>query len=624
MERRLTTILAADVVGYSRLMEVDEAGTLSALKENRRQLIEPKAAQYNGRTVKLMGDGALMEFASVIDAVTFAVEVQQAMKARNADVPEARRIIFRIGINIGDIIDEGDDMYGDGVNVAARMEGLAEPGGICISRPVHTQVVGKLDLRFQDMGDREVKNIAKSVRVYRVVLDEKASALVTPLVAPAATRAARHWPRIAFGLVVVLAFITGGTYFWFARAPEVPPADVARMAYPLPDKPSIAVLPFANIGGDPDQEYLVDGITNDLITDLSKFNDLFVIAANSTFTYKGKPVKVQEVSENLGVQYVLEGSVQWVGDALRINVQLIDALSGHHIWAERYDRKAADFFELQNEIIKTILGSLQLQVKVAESERALKHSTENLSAYDYFQRGLAHYRNFNKEDNAKAKALQEKAIELDPSYARAHANLALVHRNNWRYDWANDTSQSMEMAMAHARKAMDFDPDDYWSSWIIGQIYLETGEPEKALAAYERAVALNPHDPTLLMTMIELLVSLGDAEQAVAQAQTAIRYNPRHPGWYLWNLGWAQYFAGQHEEAVATLKKMTDPPNGVRRTLAAALVQVGRLEEARAMIREYMKNEPEQTVADVRKLPYKHRAYIDKWAEDLRKAGLPD
>jgi TolB-like protein/class 3 adenylate cyclase len=345
VKRRLTTILAADVVGYSRLMAADEAGTLAALKSHRKELIEPKAAQYNGRTVKLMGDGTLMEFASVVDAIAFAVEVQCAMQARNADIPEDRRIVYRIGINIGDIIVEGDDIYGDGVNIAARLEGLAEPGGVCISRSVHTQIKGKLDLTFEDLGEKEVKNIPEPVMVFRVAFDDKAATLLTPVVQVAAKRERRWWP-VATAAVVVSVVAVGGALWWQPWAPDVEPASVERMAFPLPDRPSIAVLPFTNMSDDPAQEYFADGMTEDLITDLSKISGLFVIARNSVFTYKGKAVKVRQVAEELGVRYVLEGSVRRAGEQVRINAQLIDATTGGHLWAERYDGSLADVFGL--------------------------------------------------------------------------------------------------------------------------------------------------------------------------------------------------------------------------------------------------------------------------------------
>jgi adenylate cyclase len=346
MERRLAAILAADVVGYSRLIEADEAGTLAALKSHRGTLIEPKIAQYHGRIVKLMGDGLLAEFPSAVEAVHCAVEIQYAMAERNGYVPEERRITYRVGINIGDIVVEDDDIFGDGVNIAARLEGLADPGGICISRPVHTQIVDKLDLTFEDLGEQQVKNIAKPVMVYRVALDTKAAALITPVVQGIARSKHRRW-LVAGAAAALLVLAVGGALWWQPWAPDMEPASVERMALPLPDKPSIAVLPFDNLSGDPDQEPLSDGITEDIITELSRFRELFVIARHSTQTYKGKPVKVQKVAEDLGVRYVLEGSIRKTGNQIRINAQLIDATSGRHIWAERYDRDLSDLFSIQ-------------------------------------------------------------------------------------------------------------------------------------------------------------------------------------------------------------------------------------------------------------------------------------
>jgi len=622
MDRRLAAILAADVVGYSRLIGIDEAGTLASLKNHRVELIEPRIVEHKGRIVKLMGDGLLAEFPSAVEAVRCAVQIQQRMAERNAGLPEDGRITFRIGINIGDIVVEGDDLYGDGVNVASRIEGLCEPGGVCIARNVFNQVQDKLDLTFDYLGEKEVKNIAQPVAVYRIMMDEKAAASVTPPIVGPAKRTS--WRKPAIAAVAVLVLLVGGAIWWQVQAPEFEPASVDRMAFELPDKPSIAVLPFANVGDDPEQEYFADGITNDLITDLSKFNSLFVIAANSTLTYKGKPVKVQQVAEDLGVRYVLEGSVQRTGDNIRINVQLVDALNGHHLWAERYDRKAEDLFAIQDEILKTIVGTLHVEVINAEFERTLKRPTENLSAYDYYQRGFYYHLAWGKENNDRARRSFKKAIELDPDYARAYAMLSFVETNDWQYDFAEDTSDSLAHALNDARKSVAIDPDDYWNIWALGHVRMARGETDEAIAAYQQALALNPNDPGLLMGMVELLVSVGQADQAVTQAKTAMRHNPHCPDWYFWNLGWAQYMAGQPEDAIATLQKMTNPPNGVRRTLAAALVEVGRIDEARAMIKEYMKNEPAQTVADIRKLKYKYRPYVDKWANDLLKAGLPE
>ncbi len=364
MERRLAAILAADVVGYSRLMEIDEAGTLAALKAHREKLIDPAIAERRGRIVKLMGDGSLVEFASVVDAVACAVAIQEGMSARNEGVPEDRRMAFRIGVHLGDVIVEGDDLYGDGVNVAARLEGLAEPGGVCISQQAYDQVETKLDLAYEDLGEQQVKNIARPVRTYRILLDGEAP----PGVQRPKTRGLSATQIIGSAAVVVLVVAGLALAWWQPWKPDVEPASIERMACPLPEKPSIAVLPFDNLSGDPAQEYFADGITESIITTLSKIPNLFVIARNSTFAYKGKPAKIQQVAEELGVRYVLEGSVQRAGDRTRITAQLIDALSGRHLWADHYDRDVGDIFALQDDITQQVMT--ELEVKLTEGEMA--------------------------------------------------------------------------------------------------------------------------------------------------------------------------------------------------------------------------------------------------------------
>jgi class 3 adenylate cyclase/TolB-like protein len=411
VHRRLAAILAADVVGFSRLMGEDEAGTLAALKTHLEELIEPTVAAHEGRVVKLMGDGVLAEFPSAVEAVRCAIEVQRAMVERNAEVPEARQIQFRIGVNLGDVISEGDDIYGDGVNVAARLEGLAEPGGICLSSTVHLQVRNKVDVGFQDLGEKDLKNIAYPVHVFGVLLDGE------PAPAPQPTKAWPRGPAVQFlGMLLVVMILLGGGYVGWLKLQslDTEPASVERMALPLPEKPSIAVLPFGNI-------------TNDIITDLSKFKNVFVIASNSTFTYKGKPVKVQQVAEELGVRYVLEGSVQRTSERVRINAQLIDATTGQHLWAERYDRDTQNLFAIKDEIIETIVATLTFKVDTVERERVFRKDTENLEAYDYYLRGRDTWFGWTKEANAEAGKLFEKAIELDPNYARAYGFLTWVH-----------------------------------------------------------------------------------------------------------------------------------------------------------------------------------------------------
>jgi TolB-like protein/Tfp pilus assembly protein PilF len=397
------------------------------------------------------------------------------------------------------------------------------------------------------------------------------------------------------------------------------------MVFPLPDEPSIAVLPFDNLSGDREQEYFSDGITNDIITDLSKFSGLFVISSNSTFTYKGKPVKVQQVAEELGVRYVLEGSVQRLGDQIRINAQLIDAPSGRHLWAERYERDTEDLFAVQTEIIEMIVATLAFRVEEVERERVLHKDTESLAAYDYFLLGRKAFLIFTKESMTEARMLWEKAIELDPNYAPAYAYLAAVHKFLAAYGWTEDADRSLEIALEMARKAVTLSPDDYLSHWALGSAYSNIRDFDRAMAEYERALELNSNDANLLAEMAGILVQIGRAEDGVATSKLAMRVNPHYPDWYLWNLGWAQYFTGEYEEALVSLRRMSNPPNGARRTLAAVLVRLGRIEEARAVIAAFREQEPDFTLATMeQRHTFQNRTYLEQLMEDLRTAGLPE
>ena len=623
MERRLAAILAADVVGYTRLMGVDEAGTLDRLKALREELIDPEIARHKGRLVKLMGDGALVEFASVVDAVACAVAIQTSMAERNAEVPEAERLEFRIGINLGDVIVEGEDIYGDGVNIAARLEGLAEPGGVCLSDIVHQSVKAKLDLAFEDLGPQHVKNVAEPVRAYRVDLGGQAA----PKIAERAEPAKRDWRRPAIAAAVAVAVVVAGVLAWQRPwAPDVEPASIERMAFPLPDKPSIAVLPFDNLSGDPEKEFLSDGLSENIITELSRFKEFFVIARNSTITYKGKPVKVQQVAEELGVRYVLEGSVQIAGDRLRVTAQLIDATRGNHLWAERYDRDLRDIFAVQDEITRTIAATLKENIDLAEYDRILRKPTESLSAYESRKRGQAQWLTFTREGNEQAKRLYEKTLKLDPNYSEAYVGLAWVHINGYRWGWSetNSREESLGLALEMARKSVEMDPFSHRTHWVLANATMQSGDLDRAIAEYDRAIELNPNSARVLADSIEPLVYLGRAQEGIARMNAAIRLNPRHPDWYLWNLGWAQYFAEQYEDALASLKKMNKMPNGARRTLAPVLVRLGRLDEARTMIAEFVQNEPDYSLEDLEATPFEHKEYQERWIEDLRKAGLPD
>ncbi len=430
MERRLAAILAADVVGYSRLMEADEEATARTLSTYR-EIIDGLVASHHGRVFGSAGDSVIAEFASPIEAVRCAVEIQRELEAHDVDLPEDRRMRLRIGVNLGDVMVEGDNLLGDGVNIAARLETLADPGGISLARSVFDQVKKQLDLGYEYLGEHEVKNIAEPVPVYRVLTAPGAAGKVIGEI----KQATQSWKRVAVAAVLVVLIGVAGAVMWLRPwAPDVEPASVERMAFPLPDKPSIAVLPFANMSDDPSQDYFADGMTEDLITDLSKISGLFVIARNSTFTYKGKTVTIRQVAEELGVRYVLEGSVRRAGDQVRINAQLIDATTGGHVWAERYDSSLTDVFALQDKVTQNIVTALAVNLTAGERERQARKETDSPDAYDAFLRGWAHYRLFTPEDLGKSVPYFEQAIQLDPNYGRAHAALAAVYRESWDND----------------------------------------------------------------------------------------------------------------------------------------------------------------------------------------------
>ena len=636
VERRLTAILSADIVGYSRLMGRDEAGTLAALKAHRRQLLAPKEAQYRGRTVKLMGDGALMEFASVVDAVRFAIEVQCAMRERNASVPEDRRILYRIGINIGDIIVEGEDIYGDGVNIAARLQGLAEPGGICLARNVYNQIKGKLNLELEHLGEKEVKNIAEPVTVYRVVLDDKATALVTPLVeVPVKVGRARRSHVTA--ALVIAALAVGGLVWWQPWEPEFEPASVERMALPLPDKPSIAVLPFNNFSTDPEQGYFADGMTEDLITDLSNLSGIFVIARNSSWTYKNKPTKVQQVAEELGVRYVLEGSVRREGEQVRINAQLVDALNGRHLWAERYDGSAGDVFALQDKVIRQIVAALAVKLTSDESAKVADAETDVPQAYDAFLQGWDHYRRQTPEDTAKAITFFEQAIKLDPEYSRAYAGLAAAHWRivsvHWQLAVGVGWLRSYEGLNENLAKALKNPTPLAYSvsaEWLARQ-----GRPEEALAQIDRALALAPNEADTHVSKARILNVTGRAEEAEKSVRLAMRLNPHYEPDYLIVLGQALLHQQRYEEAAEFVERAVNrqPKLGQHYvTLAVIYGHLGRTKDAEAVVQKYNEMDvrfPPLTVQDVGFWWYGNifeydEVYRERLMAGLRKAGVPE
>jgi TolB-like protein/Flp pilus assembly protein TadD len=634
---------------------------------------------HHGRVVDAPGDNVLAEFVSVVDAVECAVEVQKELKAKNTELPENQRMEFRMGVNIGDVIEEGKKIYGDGINIAARVESLAEGGGICISGTAYDHVKNKLDLEYEFLGEKEVKNIAEPVRVYRVQLK--------PGVELPLSRGERriglrrwHWAAMAVVVLLVAGFVTLAIWKYYtpfvpsrevaskekvtaipSEKPEaqpltsspkaVPPweketfpspakpsttptptepamevASVKKMAYPLPDKPSIAVLPFVNMSGDPQQEYFSDGLTEDIITAISKVQRLFVIARNSTFTYKKKPVKVQQVAEELGVRYVLEGSVQRAGDRVRITAQLIDALKGHHLWAERYDRDLKDLFALQNEITMKIL--MALHVKLLEGEQALVRArgTNNFEAYEKFLQATEQHYLFTREAGVRARQLCEEAIALDSGYAAAYGLLSVVLLAEVRYRWTRSPSETMRQALEMAEKALTLDPKTLVAQLAMGQIHMLKRDYDEAIAWGERAVSTYPNADNAHVFLAWFLTAAGRPEEAVPLLKQAIRRNPIPPGWYFMVLGNTFRMIGRFDEAISELKKAVaySPDELLAHvTLAAAYAEAGRLEEARVEAAEVIRIQPTFSLENYAKgMSYKNQAHSDRFIEALRKAGL--
>jgi adenylate cyclase len=576
VERRLAAILAVDVAGYSRLMGVDEEGTLAALKACRRDFIDPKIAEHRGRIVKTTGDGALVEFASAVDGVRCAMEIQCALAERNAAISEDRRIEFRIGINVGDIIIDENDIYGDGVNIAARIESLVEPGAVCLSENAYQQIKGKLSLDVTDMGDQQLKNIAQRVRVYGIR----------------------------------------------------PRGSQARAALALPDKPSIAVLPFQNISGDPEQEYFADGMVEDIITGLSRIKWLFVIARNSTFTYKGRAIDVKQVGRELGVRYVLEGSVRKAADRVRITSQLIDAATGAHVWAERYDRKSDDIFALQDEITLSVIGAIEPSLRLAEVERAKRKRPDNLDAYDLVLRALPDVYSRMPEQSKKALVLLERALALDPNYALAHACAAECYHSLFLRGGLREENRTA--AVRHAQVAIANGQDDALALTLAGfSLGMDGHDRAAAFAAFEAALAVSPSSALTYILGSVIFSFAEEAERAIEWGERGLRLSPLDPwrssAFISFALG--HFHRGRYEEAAAAARKAVQFSPGFsicHMALAAPLAKLGRLEDAKAAAARVLELQPvfrySRQLASVNCEPTLAAAL----GEALRAAGLPE
>ncbi len=584
VERRLAAILAADVAGYSRLMGEDEEGTLAALKAIRRELGTPKMAEHRGRIVKTTGDGLLVEFPSVVDAVRCAVELQREMAARNEGVPAERRIEFRMGINLGDIISDEHDIHGDGVNVAARLEALAEPGGICVSRVVRDQVRDKLDFSFVDRGEQQVKNIARPVHVFRVHLGEGAA---------------------------------------------LEPAPLA-----LPDKPSLAVLPFQNMSGDPEQEYFADGIVEDITTAIARLPWLFVIARNSSFTYKGKAVDVKEVGRELGVRYVLEGSVRKAGERVRITAQLIDTTSGTHIWADRFDGAVDDIFDLQDQVASSVTGAIEPKLRLSEIERAARKPTGSLDAYDLYLRSIAQFHKYTEAGICEAVLLSKRALAIDPSYAPAAALIGWSRFLLRLQGWGAVSDAECVEAVHLARQAIEAGRDDPDPLWMAGiTVALLAGDHSTAMGAIDRAIALNPNSTNAWSSRGWILGFQNQPGPAIEALQHAMRLSPLDPLAYFFTSGlsFAHLAAGRYEEAIEWADRILQAqPRYIvaLRYKLVCLAYLDRTEETEECLKRVLALQPGFTIARW-KASYATTSvlapvFLNLYVEGFRKAGVPE
>jgi len=585
-QRRLAAILAADVVGYSRLMEQDEASALAALKERRKGILKPLVAEHHGRVVKVMGDGVLVEFASAVNAVACAVELQKQMATANEALPKDRHIVLRIGINLGDVVVEGGDLYGDGVIIAVRLQPMAEPGGICVSGSVQEQVGSKLPLAFEDLGPREVKNIAKPVPLFRVI--------------------------------------------------DARGAEDTKTPQPQQSKPSIAVLPFTNMSRDPEQEYFSDGVTEDIITELSRFRSLFVIARNSSFQYRGKDIDVRRVGRELDVDYVIEGSIRRRDDRLRITAQFVDARTGNHVWAERYDREMQDIFALQEEIARSIAAIVGGRVEAVRRDHAVRADPATLKAYDLVLRAKALAFRYTRQANEQARAFAQQAIELDPGSARAHAYYGFCCLMDYVFRWVADSKHSLAQAHEFGKRAVALDEADNDARWWLGQVLLARGDFEEAHVHFAKALELNSNDTEAQCQFAVYLDCIGQHEAAIEQYDRAKRQNPYEPSWIPWLKGIAYFGACRYIEAIASFNQAIEPINEIHGWLAASYAHAGRIPEASAKLDAFLRGaERDMAVFPGRKLKdwepywrgamwYQDERDFDHLFDGLRKAGLKD
>ena len=622
VKRKLAAILSADVKGYSRLMAADEEGTLRTLNAYRQEM-DALVAGRDGRIVGSAGDSVLAEFPSAVEATRCAVEIQQELAARNGELPKDRRLEFRIGINLGDVMVEGDDLFGDGVNVAARLQALAEPGGIYVSGGIYDQIKGKLPFGADFLGEQTVKNIAEPVRVYRLRSDRATLRRAVP-------RRWRTWSAIAAGSGL-LVIVAAGTAWYFDLPRIYAPTEAERAsAPPLPDRPSIAVLPFENLSADPEEEYFADGLTDDLITELSKISGLLTIARNSVFNYKDKALDIRQVAKELGVRYVLQGSMRRAGEQLRINAQLIDGTTGSHVWAERYDRTYADIFALQDEVIGQIVKALSVQLTETEQSQVARLPTESLEAYDYYLRAEQLAYRADPDSTADALAYYDKAIALDPRFADAYSGYARVATDVLAYGFADTLPAAVARKRAYeaAGRALALNPKLSLGYSVLALLQMLDGQHEEAVASARKAVALGPHSAEAYLNLAVVLVYAGLHEDALRAMETVLRLNPKPSRQVHEYQAFVLYMNHRYADALAALGNGQDVAMGNLglETLAGANARLGRPDEAKAAIKTLLQRLPEMSIAWFR-VTFAHHAReqdLSDRLDALRLAGLSE
>jgi len=633
MERRLAAILAADVQGYSRLTELNEEASTATLRMYR-AVVEESISAHRGHIFSSAGDGVVAEFPSIVEAIRCGVEIQNEIAERNASVPEAEQMRFRIGVNLGDVIAEENNFYGSGVNIAVRLEQLAEPGGICISQTVYDQIRKIVEIPFQDIGERRLKNIAEPVHVYRILPSPSPSPWLDRLFSRRG-----HGRRLGVAASVLLLLLALGAGSFYLRQPAALWDALLGNAsgLSLPEHAAIAVLPFDDMSANHDQQYLADGITEELITGLAKFPELIVMSRNATITYKDKPTDSRQVGKDLNVHYVVEGSIQRSDQNMRVTAQLIDAITGRPLWADRYDREISSIFAIRDDITRSIAGTIGgLGGKLAQAEvaRVSGKSPNSFTAYDYLMRGWYEWHKFTREGNAAARDLFEQARKIDPNYARAYTGLAWAYADDYDYEWTDDYDKTLKLALEMANTAVRLDPNDYQAQWALGWAYLYNRKHEQAMAHYLRARDLNPNDAELLAEMANFLIFNDQPKQAIDQVKEAIRLNPFHENWYVEYLGWAYEEAGMPKEAIEIFEQAVDLQNPSEDqlwyfpTLAAAYAHptVGRMDDARKIVETLLSRKPEFSTSETvsRLFPYKTKELTDRYVDAVRRAGLPE